>query len=45
MAENRGRGKQKKYFEILTPVISMLVEIEGHTVPHFKTPVYAKMKL
>ena len=23
----------------------MLVEIEGHTVPHFKAPVYAKMEL
>ena len=23
----------------------MLVEIEGHTVPHFKAPVYAKVEL
>ena len=23
----------------------MLVEIEDHTVPHFKVPVYAKMEL
>ena len=26
-------------------MIPMQVEIEGHTVPHFKAPVYAKMEL
>ena len=23
----------------------MLVEIEGHTVPHFKAPIYSKLEL